>query len=133
MKITTLSIIGVAFALGACSTIVNGSDQAIKFASKDTNGVEVEGADCSLTGGSKFAVDERFKTPAVITVPRSKKPLELVCNKPGYRTAKKTIVSEYEVATAGNIFAGGFIGAGVDAATGALYKYPDVITVKMPR
>lgn len=133
MKIKTITLIGVAVSLSACSTIVNGSNQSLKFVSKDMNGVELPGANCSLTGGSKHSVDEQFTTPAVIEVKRSKKALDLVCNKSGYKTASKTITSNYEAAVAGNILAGGFIGAGVDAATGAVYKYPEVITIKLPR
>ncbi len=33
--------------------------------------------------------------------------------------------------TAGNILLGGFIGGGVDAATGATFDYPDNIEVTM--
>jgi hypothetical protein len=32
---------------------------------------------------------------------------------------------------AGNVVFGGFIGLGVDAATGAMNKYPDIVTVAM--
>ena len=43
-----------------------------------------------------------------------------------------TIVeSNYEAMNAGNILVGGFIGIGVDAATGAMWKYPTAIVVPM--
>ena len=43
-----------------------------------------------------------------------------------------TIVeSNYEAMNAGNILIGGFIGIGVDAATGAMWKYPTAIVVPM--
>ena len=36
-----------------------------------------------------------------------------------------------EAMAAGNVILGGVIGLGVDAATGAMNKYPDVVTVSM--
>jgi hypothetical protein len=33
--------------------------------------------------------------------------------------------------TAGNVVFGGIIGLGVDAASGAMNKYPDIVTVAM--
>jgi len=128
MKIKTIGLLGAVISLSACSTIVNGSNQDINFDSGS-----VAGAQCDLTGGSKFAVKETFVTPAVVSVPRSKKALKVTCDMSGYQTAMKTITSDYEVATAGNLLLGGVIGAGVDAATGAIYKYPDTVTIMMTR
>ncbi|PHR60633.1 MAG: hypothetical protein COA43_05635 [Robiginitomaculum sp.] len=126
MNVKIISLLALTVSLSACSTIVNGSNQELHF---DT--ASVEGADCVLTGGSKQSVDESFTTPAVVTVPRSKKPLKARCTMNGYHAGTKTITSTYEAATAGNLLLGGFIGAGVDAATGALYKYPEAISIKM--
>lgn len=112
--------------LPACSTIVNGTNQSVSF----TTG-KVKGADCELTGGSNFAVNESFKSPARIEIPRSKKALELACSKEGYVDASKTVYSKVEATTGGNILLGGFIGAGVDAATGALYKYPETVVLML--
>jgi len=41
------------------------------------------------------------------------------------------IPSGTEAMTAGNIVFGGIIGLGVDAASGAMNKYPDIVTVAM--
>jgi hypothetical protein len=41
------------------------------------------------------------------------------------------IPSNTETMAAGNVVFGGFIGLGVDAATGAMNKYPDIVTVAM--
>ncbi|GHA85826.1 hypothetical protein GCM10009069_06300 [Algimonas arctica] len=114
-----------AIAMTGCSTIVNGSNQTLSFKTGS-----VEGANCDLTGGSEFAVQESFMTPASIEIPRSKKALQLECSKDGYLTASKTVYSKVEATTGGNLLFGGFVGAGVDAATGALYKYPE--TVNLP-
>ncbi len=131
MKNRLLMTAMAAFALTtlpACSTIVNGSNQTINFDSGS-----VSGANCELTGGSKLSVNETFVTPAEVKVPRSKKALKLKCDKSGYQTLNKTIASKIESTTAGNLLLGGVIGAGVDAATGAIYKYPEVVTVVMER
>jgi hypothetical protein len=36
-----------------------------------------------------------------------------------------------EGTTAGNVLAGGFVGLGVDAMTGSMFKYPDTIMLEM--
>ncbi len=41
------------------------------------------------------------------------------------------IPSGTEAMAAGNVVFGGLIGLGVDAASGAMNKYPDVVTVAM--
>lgn len=119
LAVTTIAISG-------CSTVINGTNQSIDFRTGT-----VSGADCELTGGSDFAVQETFKTPASVEVPRSKKALQLECSKDGYQTASKTVNSQVEATTGGNILLGGFIGAGVDAATGALYKYPEGVNLPL--
>jgi len=126
MKIKLIGITLLAINVSACSTIVNGSNQTVAF-----NTAEVTGASCELTGGSDFKVNEKFTTPAEVEVPRSKKALQLGCSKPGYQTASKTVNSRVEGTTGGNLLFGGFIGAGVDAATGALYKYPETVVLNM--
>lgn len=126
VKITAIA--AAALLLPACSTVVNGTNQSIAF-----NTGNVTGADCELTGGSEFAVSENFVSPADVQVPRSKKALQLSCSKAGYETAKKTVNSKVEATTGGNLLIGGFIGAGVDAATGALYKYPETVSLLMQK
>jgi len=126
LKLFTLTAIALCTNLAACSTIVNGSNQKLAF-----NTGSVTGADCTLTGGSEFAVSEKFTTPAEVQVPRSKKALQMACTKAGYKDASRTINSKIEATTGGNILLGGVIGAGVDAATGALYKYPETIILEM--
>jgi len=112
--------------LPACSTIINGSNQSVKF-----NTGDVTGADCTATGGSDFAVNESFVTPAEVKIPRSKKALKIECNKAGYETGRKSVTGRIEGSTAGNIIAGGGIGVGVDALTGAIYKYPDTVIIPL--
>jgi hypothetical protein len=128
MNIKLLAAVMAAVSLSACSTIVNGANQTISF--KTGN---VEGANCLLTGGSEFAVNEKFVSPDEVEVPRSKKALQLQCTKSGYQEASRSVISKVEATTGGNLLIGGFIGAGVDAATGALYKYPETVILNMVR
>lgn len=126
----TISICAVvsSILISGCSTVANGSNQRV-----EVNTGDVIAADCLVTGGSDFAVEERFVTPAEIRLPRSKKTIKFSCEKEGYETGTKNVVGRIEGSTAGNILVGGPIGVGVDALSGAIYKYPDVITVPMKK
>jgi len=126
MNIKLIAALAAAVSLSACSTIVNGSNQMVKF-----NTGDVEGANCVATGGSDYAVNESFTTPAEVKLPRSKKKIDITCDKEGYETGTKSILGKVEGSTAGNIIAGGGIGLGVDALTGAIYKYPDTVVIDM--
>lgn len=121
-----VAITAIATFLPACSTVVNGSNQLVKF-----NTGDVTGAKCKATGGSDLAVNEHFVTPAEVKLPRSKKKLDVTCNKEGYKEATKVVHSKVEGSTAGNVIAGGVIGIGVDALTGAIYKYPETVYIMM--
>lgn len=126
MKLIFTALLAVS--LPACSTVMNGSNQLVKV-----NTGDVRNADCSVTGGSDFSVDERFQTPAEVRLPRSKKTLKFSCDKAGYQTATKNVVGRVEGSSAGNILVGGPIGVGVDALSGAIFKYPDEITIPMEK
>ena len=126
MKYKVLFGMIAAINLGACSTIVNGTNQSIAFSTG-----QVEGADCNLTGGSNHAVSKSFTSPAEVEVPRSGKSLTLACSKSGYQSAERQVDSKIEATTGGNLLLGGFVGAGVDAATGAVYKYPEEVDLPM--
>ena len=46
-------------------------------------------------------------------------------------TAETLIDGKVEATTGGNVLIGGFVGAGIDAATGALYKYPSEVDLPL--
>ncbi len=92
---------------------------------------QVEGADCLVSGGRDGAVREQFVTPAEVQIRRAKAAIDVECNKTGYETGSRTVESKMEGTTGGNVVAGGFVGLGVDAMTGAMFKYPDTIIVEM--
>lgn len=74
---------------------------------------------------------ESFKTPCKIKLSRKTDHI-LTVTKDGYQTEQIQVMKTISGAVAGNILAGGLIGWGVDAATGAQYKLvPSTITVHL--
>jgi len=57
--------------------------------------------------------------------------MSVVCKKAGYMESSNFAESGSEGATFGNIIAGGLIGWGIDSASGADNKYPEVLTVNL--
>jgi phosphoketolase len=88
----------------------------------------VSGANCVLTSteGTYYVT-----TPGNVTVHKTKNDLAVVCKRDGYEDAKTSVASHFNGATVGNVIAGGVIGIGIDAATGANYNYPDKFDVPM--
>lgn len=124
---TKLLLLAVAaVAMTGCSTIANGKNQAVNFSTG-----AVEGADCLVTGGRDGSVYESFVTPSEVQIRRAKAAIDVECSKAGYKTASRRVESKMEGSTGGNVVAGGFVGLGVDAMTGAMFKYPDTILLNM--
>ncbi len=114
MKIDILKI-GVAMLavsqLAACATVTRGTKQKFSIVS------EPPGADVTTSNG------EKCKTPCALKLKR-KDAFTATFTLPGYETQTANVRSKFSgggaAAGAGNILLGGFIGAGVDASTGAL-------------
>jgi hypothetical protein len=70
-------------------------------------------------------------TPAALVVDKGQSHIAMRCSKACYQDATIIIASSTEAMTAGNILAGGVIGLGVDAATGAMNKYEADTAVAM--
>lgn len=64
-------------------------------------------------------------SPGSVVVHKTKTDLTVTCKKEGYQDAVITVPAEFNAVTAGNILAGGLIGVGVDAASGANYGYAE--------
>lgn len=126
MNTKLLFLAAAAVAITGCSTIANGKNQAVNFSTG-----AVEGANCLVTGGRDGAVREEFQTPAEVQIRRAKAAIDVECSKAGYQTATRTVQSKMEGSTGGNVVAGGFVGLGVDAMTGAMFKYPDTIMIEL--
>ena len=117
-----------AISLSACSTIANGKHQAVMFSTG-----AVKGADCQVTEGRNGAQNISFQTPAEVQIRRAKASIMVECEKEGYELASRRVESNMEGTTGGNVVAGGFVGLGVDAMTGAMFKYPDTVLIDMEK
>jgi TonB family protein len=101
------------FALSGCATIIQGTTESVSVASANSE-------------GSWFVT-----TPGSTTVHKTKNDMTIDCTKPGYAPAHMVAASHFGGTTAGNVIAGGVIGIGIDAASGANYYYDSPITVNL--
>ncbi len=112
--------------LGGCATIIKGTKQSVRVITPP-----VTNAHCMLANSrGKWYIPH---TPGSVKVHRDKSDLRIVCQKPGRRTSKKSVNSKTSLATAGNVLAGGIIGMGIDAASGADFYYPKQVSVPMSK
>lgn len=120
MKIKLVVAAIAAVQLSACATIVSGSNQEIAFTSAGS------AKTCTATGGSRLGLNETFTTPAVVTVKRSKKDINVACTD----GSSERVMGEYNAWTLGNFLnLTGLVGVGIDAATGAIHKYPEDVVI----
>lgn len=102
-----------------CATVIKGTNQSIPIAS-EPSGAAVY-ADGNRVGTTPTSVELTRKHSHVIT-------LEMR----GYESENITLKPSMGGAVAGNIIAGGLIGWGVDATTGAQYNlHPESVSVKL--
>jgi hypothetical protein len=118
-----LAALALTLALVGCATITKGTTQTIAV---DTPGVP--GATCTIQtpSGPRGVV-----TPGNVALDKQSAALPITCAKECYVMGSSMIPSNTESMAAGNVILGGVIGLGVDAATGAMNKYPDLVTVAM--
>jgi hypothetical protein len=116
-------MITCAFLLVACATITKGTTQLVAF---DTPGVP--GATCTISTASG---PQTVTTPGTLTLAKGSSSLPIQCSKECYVNGSSIVPSNAEAMSAGNVIFGGVIGLGVDAVSGAMNKYPDVVTVSM--
>ena len=116
-------VLAFALVLVGCATITKGTTQTIAI---DTPGVP--GATCTIQTQSG---PRGLTTPGNVTLDKGSSPLPITCTKECYVMGSSIIPSNTEAMAAGNVILGGVIGLGVDAATGAMNKYPDLVTVAM--
>lgn len=120
-----LVISGLALLTG-CASISKGTNQSLSV-----NTAPVTDATCKLDNNKGTWYVQN--TPGSVTVHRSYKDLHVACNKPGYKTASKTVKSKTTPHVFGNAIVGGVIGTSVDVMNGSAYDYPEVITLPMSK
>jgi hypothetical protein len=109
--------------VAGCATITKGTTQTVAV---DTPGVP--GAMCTIQTQSG---PRGVTTPGSVVLDKGSAPLPITCTKECYLMGSNIIPSGTESMAAGNVVFGGLIGLGVDAASGAMNKYPDMVTVAM--
>src|ERR1700733_1157840 len=119
--IATVAALGGA--LSGCASIVEGTTQSVAVTSTPE-----DGAKCTLVNseGTWYV-----STPGNAQVHKTKNDLYVTCKKDGFKDASLTVSPHFNGATLGNVIAGGVIGIGIDAATGANFNYPESISVPM--
>lgn len=105
--------------LTGCATIVKGTTQVIPVSSDPTGArISVDGAPAGTT-------------PATVTLSRKQNHM-IVIEKEGFAPESVAVTKSMGGAVAGNIIAGGLIGWGVDAMTGAQYNLaPNTVNVRL--
>lgn len=122
-QITHCFLVSFMLLLSGCASIITGDSEDIAISTTPESG-----AKCEVSNSrGKWQV---ASTPQTITVKRSSSNLVVQCSKNG-STGARSISTSIKSTAAGNLLLGGVIGAGVDAATGAAFDYPDNIIVAM--
>ena len=114
-------IVGAFFMLSmsGCATILKGKHQTIPVASTPTNADII--LDGNLQGQTPIDLEVRRKRDHLLTI-----------EKDGFESKSIPITKKIGGAVWANILAGGLIGWGVDASTGAQYNLrPELINVKL--
>lgn len=110
--------------LSGCASITTGQTQVMTV--QTPNCPE---ASCELT--NKEGVYYVSRTPGTVSVNRKCSKMTIRCSKEGHPDHIMQLSSSIKGMTWGNVLFGGFIGAGVDAATGAACEYPAIVPVNM--
>jgi hypothetical protein len=111
--------------LPACATITSGSTASISVLT------EPAGATCTLQrDGTVIGVVN--PTPGTVQVSRSSRDIAIRCTRPGHSPGVSTVASQIQPMTAGNLLIGGVIGLAVDAASGAMSRYPENVVLTLP-
>jgi len=123
-----LAVGGFVSLLSGCASIISGTNQPLSVQTRLTTGEEIIGANCKLENpkGTWFVT-----TPGTVTVHRAYDDLSINCTKAGEQPGIAAVKSSTKGMAFGNILFGGIIGGGIDAATGAAYDYPPLITIQM--
>ena len=113
--------------LTGCASIVSGTSQVVSVETLHSSG-PVAGASCKLQNDKGVYY---VTTPGTVTVNRAYGDMNVKCEKAEMPAGMAVVKSATKGMMAGNILFGGFIGAGVDAASGAAYDYPTLFQVMM--
>lgn len=117
------AVAALAIMLSGCGTIIEGTTQPVSV-----NTTPEQGAQCTLANSQGTWY---LTSPGSTTVHKTKTDLDVTCTKSGFQPGHVVAASHFGATTAANIIAGGVIGVGVDAASGANYHYDSPILVPL--
>jgi hypothetical protein len=117
----SLLLVALGAMLSGCATVVSSTTQTIGV------NTDPEGADCQFTRKGVL-VGRVNPTPGTMQISKDYESVSVSCHKEGFDDTAGAIGSEFQAMTLGNILLGGLIGVAVDAASGAMTKYPEVVT-----
>ncbi len=125
------ALLACAAAVGGCASMTEGSTQTLTFST------EPSGAVCELNRkGQTLGVVN--PTPGQVMVGKSKDPIDVTCRKDGYENVTQAVGPDNSgMGTSGILWSllcliCGPISVGVDASSGAMYKYPESVIFLMP-
>lgn len=116
MRLLPTITAAAAIIAAGCATITKGTTQSVAV-----NTPGVPGAQCTLS--SPGIGQKVLSTPASIVLDKASDNITVVCKKECYQDGVGIIASHTETMAAGNIIAGGVVGLGVDAVSGAMNRY----------
>ena len=116
MRIQVIAALMAAAAVCGCATIVKGTTQSVAL-----NTPGAPGASCTLV--SEGIGTKTVTTPATLTLDKSQHNIAVTCKKECFQDGVGIISSSTEGMAAGNVIAGGPIGLGIDAISGAMNHY----------
>ena len=121
---SVIALCALALGLSGCASIVEGTSQEV------TVNTNPAGANCALNreGTSIARVNP---TPGAATIKKTKYDMTIVCDKPGFQQATFIDHSGVQDMTFGNIIFGGFIGWGIDSASGADNHYQTPVNITL--
>jgi hypothetical protein len=126
LAVSALAMAGFSVLTG-CASIVSGTNQIVSVETLQSAG-KVVGASCKLENDKGVWY---VTTPGTVTVHRAYGDMMVKCEKDGFGPGVATVKSSTKGMLAGNLLFGGPIGAGVDAASGAAYDYPNLFQIMM--
>lgn len=110
--------------LAACASMTTGPTKKISV-----NTSPVEGASCQLSNDDgKWSI---LQTPGDVIVNRDNSAMVISCTKDDMTGESKVNYSPELTAFGNVVMIGGFVGAIIDAKTGAAFSYPDNVVVTL--
>lgn len=119
-----LAALLAASALGACSSVIEGTSQEI-FVSTNP-----DSANCNFIREGK-SIARVATTPGSVTIKKTKHDMVIECEKDGFHKSVYHNKSGAAAATFGNIILGGGIGWAIDSASGADNKYTSPVNITL--